>query len=94
MWLMFCRKASSKAVDPFGRALVGGLGAMIIIQAMLHIAVNMVILPPTGISMPFISAGGTGLVIMAGAASLIVSVTARRRADEIAENRIQETVVS
>ncbi len=94
IWLMFCRKASSKAVDPFGRVLVGGLGALIIIQAMMHIAVNMVLLPPTGISMPFISAGGTGLVIMAGAASLIVSVTARQYNSQESGVRIQESVVS
>lgn len=84
LWLMFCRKIAVRAVDPFGRVLAGGLGAMIIIQAMLHIAVNMVLLPPTGISMPFISAGGTSLVLMACAVSLIVSVSARQPVDEIA----------
>ena len=94
MWLIFCRKASAKAADPLGRVLAGGLGALIIIQAMLHIAVNMVMLPPTGISMPFISAGGTGLVIMAGAASIIVSITARQNTDEIPENSYQLSVLS
>ncbi|MCD4823068.1 MAG: FtsW/RodA/SpoVE family cell cycle protein [Phycisphaerae bacterium] len=75
-WMVHCRNAASRASDSHGRVLAGALGAMILLQAILHIAVNMVMLPPTGIAMPFLSAGGTGLVLMAGAAAMIVSVTA------------------
>ncbi|NBB94344.1 MAG: FtsW/RodA/SpoVE family cell cycle protein [Planctomycetes bacterium] len=82
-WMWQCRRTSARASDPFGRVLAGALGAMIAVQALLHIAVNMVVLPPTGIGMPFVSAGGTSLLLMAFAASLIVSVSARatRRTD-------------
>jgi cell division protein FtsW (lipid II flippase) len=35
-----------------------------------------VALPPTGIQFPFVSAGGTLLVLMSGAVAMMVSVTA------------------
>ncbi len=87
MWLMFCRKAAVGAPDRFGRVLAGGLGATIIIQAIGHIAVNLVLLPTTGISLPFVSAGGTSLLIMAGAAALITSVATKGQAPaELGQN--------
>jgi cell division protein FtsW len=86
-WMWQCRRTSARAPEPFGRVLAGALGAMIAVQALLHIAVNMVVLPPTGIGMPFVSAGGTSLLLMAFAASLVVSVSAR------ASQRIDEPAV-
>jgi len=77
IWVWNCRRAALGASDRFGRLLVGSLGFLIAVQATLHIAVNLVVAPPTGISFPFVSAGGTALVIAAAAAALIVSVTAR-----------------
>lgn len=72
------RKASLTAGDKFGRVLAGSLGFIIAMQAVLHVAVDLVAIPPTGMSFPFLSAGGTSLVIMAGAVALMVSVTAHR----------------
>ncbi len=77
VWLYASYKAAMRAGDGFGRLLAGTLGFAIALQALLHIAVNLVVAPPTGVSLPFISAGGTALVIMGAAASLIVSVSAR-----------------
>jgi cell division protein FtsW len=76
-WMLHCRRSAARAADPFGRVLAASLGAMIALQAMLHIAVNIVVLPPTGIALPLVSAGGTSLVVMAAAVSLILSVSAR-----------------
>ena len=45
--------------------------------------VDLVAAPPTGIGCPFISAGGTRLITMAAATSLILSVTAHRPAEPI-----------
>ena len=81
MW--HARKAAIKADDPFGRMLAGSLGFMIALQALLHIAVDLVAVPPKGLGCPFISAGGTRLVTMSLATSLILSVTAHRWADRL-----------
>jgi cell division protein FtsW len=82
LWLWYTRRATRHTTEPFGRALVASLGAMLALQAILHIGVNIVILPPTGVAMPFVSAGGTSLVLMAGATALMVSVTSRAWHDE------------
>jgi cell division protein FtsW len=73
------------APDRFGRTLAGALGFTLAVQSVMHIAVTQNALPPTGISLPFVSAGGTALVIMAGAASMLVSVSAHRPVDELAD---------
>ena len=83
MWIWFARKSAIKAPDRFGYILAGALGAMIAIQMILHIAVDTVAAPPTGMSFPFVSVGGTALLVTAGAASLIVSVSAGARREQI-----------
>jgi cell division protein FtsW len=80
LWIWHARRAALAAADDFGRLLAGSLGFLIAFQAVLHIAVDLVAAPPTGMSFPFISAGGTSLVMMAAAASLVASVAARGRA--------------
>ena len=82
MWIWFARKSAVNAPDRFGFILAGALGAMIAIQMILHIAVDTVAAPPTGMSFPFVSVGGTALLVTAGAASLIVSVSAGASNDQ------------
>jgi cell division protein FtsW len=77
IWLWNCRRTAGRAGDKLGSTLAASLGIMIALQAVMHIAVNLNALPPTGIALPFMSAGGTSLVIMAMAVSLIASVAAR-----------------
>jgi len=83
LWIWHARKAAIKAENPFGRMLAGSLGFMVALQALLHIAVDLVAAPPTGIGCPFISAGGTRLLTMSVATAMILSVTAHRRADDL-----------
>jgi cell division protein FtsW len=83
-WLWNCRRVVRQVRDPRGRVLAAGLGSLVLLQAVLHIGVNLVVLPPTGMAMPFLSAGGTGLVLMATATALIVSIAAHDRPDELA----------
>jgi len=83
MWMWHARRAAVRAHDRFGQALAGSLGFVIAVQMVLHVAVDLVAAPPTGMSLPFVSAGGTALVIMAAAAALMISVTARKRAETV-----------
>ncbi len=75
LWIYFAVRASMLARDGFAKLFIGALGFLIAMQMVLHLAVNLVVLPPTGMSFPFISAGGTGLLIMASAAAIMVSMT-------------------
>jgi cell division protein FtsW len=61
--------------DDFGRLLAFGIGAMLGLQAAINIAVATVSVPTKGLSLPLISAGGTGLIITCGALGLLYSVT-------------------
>lgn len=49
--------------DPFGMVLASGLSAMISLQAIINIAVVTNTIPATGVPLPFISAGGSSLVL-------------------------------
>ena len=77
LWIWAARRAAVRAPDAFGRCLAASLGFVIALQAVLHVAVDLVAAPPTGMGLPFVSAGGTALVILSGAAATIVSVSAR-----------------
>ena len=83
LWIWFARRSAVHADDKFGRTLAGSLGFLIALQAVMHVAVNLSKMPPTGVALPFVSAGGTSLVILAGAAALIASVALRGKANRL-----------
>jgi cell division protein FtsW len=78
VWLGRVWQISLEASDRLGQVLAGSLGFLIISQALMHVGVDTVVLPPTGMSLPFVSAGGTSLVLLAGATAIIVSISARK----------------
>lgn len=80
IWLLNAHNAAVRSEDSFGRVLAGSLGFLIGLQMVLHIAVALVAAPPTGVSLPFVSAGGTALVITSAAAALIISISSRHSA--------------
>jgi cell division protein FtsW len=61
--------------DNFGRMLAFGVGSMVGLQAMINIAVATVSVPTKGLSLPLVSAGGSGLIITSAALGLLYSVT-------------------
>lgn len=54
---------AKKSKDKFGFLLAVGIGSLIIIQTLLNIAVVTGLVPPTGLPLPFISAGSTSIMI-------------------------------
>jgi cell division protein FtsW len=67
--------------DDFGRMLAFGIAAMIGLQAAINIAVATVSVPTKGLSLPLVSAGGSGLVITCSALGLLCSITRFGNAD-------------
>lgn len=65
------------AVTRFERLLAFGLTGTIGLQAVMNIAVVTVVAPTTGISLPFISAGGSGLLTFCAASGVLVAIAAR-----------------
>jgi cell division protein FtsW len=67
-----------KLQEPFYQLLGFGLLILIIIQAILNMAVVTGLVPTTGISLPFISLGGSNLVINMFGMGLLLNLTAQR----------------
>ena len=63
------------AKDLFGSMLVIGVFAHIAIQVILNIAVVTNSIPNTGISLPFISAGGTSLLLLMLEVGVVLNVS-------------------
>lgn len=57
-------RASARIEDGFARTASAGLFALFALQAAINIGVNLGILPPTGLTLPFISYGGSAMVGM------------------------------
>jgi cell division protein FtsW len=68
--------------DSFGRMLAFGIAAMVGLQAVINIAVATVSVPTKGLSLPLISAGGSGLVITCAALGLLCSIARFYHAQE------------
>lgn len=75
-WMGF--RIARTAPDLFGTALAGGLTAMVGLAALLHAAVVLKMMPSTGLTLPFISAGRVSLVIYLVSAGVLVSIGRRR----------------
>ncbi len=71
--------------DAFGRLLAFGIASMIGLQALINIAVATVSVPTKGLSLPLVSAGGSGLVITCAALGLLYSVAHHRHSDKAEE---------
>ena len=56
-----------------------GLAAVVAVGAFAHLGVTLGLLPTTGVNLPFISAGGTGLVLALGCTGVLLNIAARRR---------------
>ena len=60
--------------DRFGQLLAGGIVLTIAIQAALNIAVVTVVVPTKGIALPFVSAGGTSMLLSAAAVGVLINI--------------------
>ncbi len=69
---------AKKAPDIFGQLLAAGLAVSIMTQAFINMAAISGLLPLTGITLPFISYGGTSLVITMGMAGIILNISKQR----------------
>jgi cell division protein FtsW len=76
VWLGF--RIARSARDPFGQLLASGLTALIGLSAVLHIGVNLAVLPATGITLPFVSYGRSSLLVSLIATGILVSIGQRR----------------
>ena len=71
-WLGF--RIAKTAPDPFGQYLATGLTASVALAALLHGAVNLGLMPTTGLAFPFMSFGRSALVIALLSVGVLVNI--------------------
>lgn len=72
-------RIADMAPDHFGRLLAVGVSALVFFQVVVNVGMNLSLVPVTGLTLPFISYGGSSLVSMLFAIGLAQSVYIRHR---------------
>ena len=68
-------RVSLAAPDTFGALLAAGITGWLCIQAFINIGVVVTLIPVTGVTLPFISAGGSSLTISLAAVGILLSIS-------------------
>ncbi len=72
-------RIADSARDGFGRLLAYGVASIVFFQIFINAGMNMRIMPVTGLTLPFVSYGGSSLVSLMAAVGLAQSVAMRHR---------------
>ena len=73
VWVGF--RIARRARDPFGRYLAIGLSSVIGIQALMNMMVGLKMLPPKGMVLPFLSYGGSSLILHLAAMGVLINIS-------------------
>lgn len=68
-------RAGWRAPDPFGRFLGWGFVAVLVLQALVNVSVAVALFPTKGIPLPFLSYGGSSLVVSLTACGALLNVS-------------------
>src|ERR1700688_3335654 len=82
LFAMYCwrgMRSAFKATDEFGRLAALGITVMVLSQALINLGVVLGMMPTKGIPLPFISYGGSSLLVMLVATGVLLNIS--RQAD-------------
>jgi cell division protein FtsW len=82
-------KIALEADDDYGSFIAFGLSILLGTQVLLNLAVAMAIMPTKGLTLPFISYGGSSLLVSAASIGILLSISRRRAASEPARLTIE-----
>lgn len=71
-------RIARSAPDPFGTLLAVGITTMIGVAVVLHVAVSLALVPATGISLPLVSYGRSGLLVSLLATGVLINISRAR----------------
>ena len=92
LFLFRCIRIFVRSKGAFGGFLAVGLGFALTTQALMHMAVNVHLTPVTGVTLPFVSMGGTSLIFTSLATGIILSVS--KNVEEERVNQGSEVAIS
>jgi cell division protein FtsW len=72
-------RIAMRCQDPFGKLLAAGITALVCGQAAINLAAALGIAPLTGIPLPFVSYGGSSLVVLLGAVGILLNIAVNGR---------------
>ncbi len=76
-------KVAKNASNRFGSLLASGITFVIAIQVILNIAVVTGSVPPTGLPLPFISSGGTSIVVFLSAVGVLLNIDKQSKKERL-----------
>lgn len=77
--ILRCLHVARHAGDPFGSLIAYGIATLIFFQMAVNIGVNLNVLPVTGLTLPFVSYGGSSLLSLVLGIGLVESVAAHSK---------------
>lgn len=77
-------RVASRAPDRFGALMAAGITCWVVSQALINIGAVIGVLPVTGVPLPFVSFGGSSLVIVMGAMGILLNVARQGRQPRVA----------
>lgn len=77
-----CFRVGKNASDMFGQLIAFGVGTMLFFQTAVNVGVNLNVIPVTGLTLPFISYGGSSLASLLLGIGLVESVAAHRHQEK------------
>lgn len=75
-------RAAFRAPDDYGAYLAFGISTMFGVQALVNLSVALAILPTKGLTLPFLSFGGSSLLVNALAAGILLNVSRQGQGEE------------
>lgn len=81
--ILRCLRAARLARDTFGALIAYGVATFLAFQTVVNIGVNLNLMPATGLTLPFVSYGGSSLLSSLLAIGLVESVILRHKAMEL-----------
>ncbi len=98
VFLYRCIRIFRRCPYAFGAFLALGLSFTLVIQAMANMAVNVNLVPVTGVTLPLVSMGGSSFLFTCGASGIILSVArnveqmeGKAQTEPVVNNEIKET---
>jgi cell division protein FtsW len=81
-------KIAKESKDEFGKYIAFGITVLIVLNAVINMSVASGVIPTTGVTLPFVSYGGTSIIFSALAIGILLNISSHR--DEISDELVIE----